>query len=126
MTGDPPLPDKRFFSIRETADLSGVEPHVLRYWEEEFPQLRPRRRGGNRRTYRPEDVRLVRRIRYLLWERKYTIEGARERLSEAEGPESSSAGVTALREVRAELAAILEELDANEAGEAVDRAGGGA
>ncbi|KPV41621.1 hypothetical protein AN478_00615 [Thiohalorhabdus denitrificans] len=116
MNGDPPLPDKRFFSIREAADLCGVEPHVLRYWEEEFPQLRPQRRGGNRRTYRPEDVRLVRRIRYLLWERKYTIEGARDRLAEGEDAATPPAAMQALREVRTELAAILDELDANEAG----------
>lgn len=103
-----PLPDKRYFGIREVAELCEVEPHVLRYWEEEFPRLAPARRGGNRRYYRPADVHLVRRIRYLLKDCKYTIEGARKQLD----AEADPAGpVEVLRDVRRELAGILEELD---------------
>jgi DNA-binding transcriptional MerR regulator len=104
-----PVPDKRFFGIREAADLCGVEPHVLRFWEEAFPDLAPERRAGNRRAYRPDDVRLARRIRYLLRDCRYTLEGARRRLEDDE-PEAAEPG-RVLREVRGELAAILRELD---------------
>ncbi|MFA9461636.1 MerR family transcriptional regulator [Thiohalorhabdus sp. Cl-TMA] len=114
MSEGAPLPDKRFFGIREAAELCGVEPHVLRYWEEEFSQLRPLRRSGNRRYYRPEDVRLVQRIRYLLWERKYTIEGARDRLNEGGSAEGEASAMAVLREVRGELSALLADLDARE------------
>ena len=103
-----PLPDKRFFGIREVADLCDVEPHVLRYWEEEFPRLAPTRRSGNRRYYRPADVRLARRIRYLLRDCKYTIEGARKQLRTETDPVGP---VEVLRDIRRELVTILEELD---------------
>ncbi len=109
MPAEEPLPDKRFFGIREAAELCAVEPHVLRYWEEAFPILQPERHGGNRRYYRPEDVCLARRIRYLLRECKYTIEGARKRLETDNGGAYEPLHV--LQEVRAELAAILQELD---------------
>ena len=122
MTGDPPLPDKRFFGIREVAELCGVEPHVLRYWEEEFPRLRPLRRGGNRRYYRPADVQLIRRIRYLLRDCKYTIEGARRRLEDGDGAPAEPGQV--LREVRGELEGILRRLDGG--GQAIDPRGGDA
>lgn len=119
MAAEEPLPDKRFFGIREAAELCSVEPHVLRYWEEAFPHLCPERRGGNRRCYRPEDVRLARHIRYLLRDCKYTIEGARKRLEterrQAAGP------LDVLREVRTELSAILEELDAGSPGRSGER-----
>lgn len=108
-----PLPDKRYFGIREVAELCDVEPHVLRYWEEEFPDLAPLRRGGNRRYYRPGDVHMVRRIRYLLRDCKYTIEGAREQLAAGSDP---AGPVEVLREVRRELTAILAQLDAPPAG----------
>ena len=103
-----PLPDKRYFGIREVAELCDVEPHVLRYWEEEFPDLAPLRRGGNRRYYRPADVRLVRRIRYLLKDCKYTMEGAREQLAAGE---AAAGPIEVLRDVRRELGAILDQLD---------------
>jgi DNA-binding transcriptional MerR regulator len=103
-----PLPDKRYFGIREVADLCDVEPHVLRYWEDEFPRLAPVRRSGNRRYYRPGDVHLVRRIRYLLRDCKYTIEGARKQLQADADPVGP---VEVLRDVRRELADILEALD---------------
>lgn len=103
-----PLPDKRYFGIREAAELCEVEPHVLRYWEAEFPRLTPVRRGGNRRYYRPDDVHLIRRIRYLLKDCKYTIEGARKQLQ----AEADPVGPTeVLRDIRRELADILEELE---------------
>ena len=101
-----PLPDKRYFGIREVAELCGVRPHVLRHWEREFPRLNPPRGGSNRRYYRPQDVHLIRRIRFLLWDCRYTIEGARRRLEE---PEDAPAEV--LRAIRGELAAIRDQLD---------------
>ncbi|MEF8794115.1 MerR family transcriptional regulator [Thiohalorhabdus sp.] len=108
-----PLPNKRYFGIRQVAELCEVAPHVLRYWEEEFPDLAPLRRGGNRRYYRATDVHLVRRIRYLLKDCKYTIEGAREQLA---GGTDRTGPVEELREVRRELAAIRDQLDGPPAG----------
>ncbi len=108
----PPLPDKRYFGIREVAELCGVRPHVLRYWEQEFPRLSPPRGGGNRRYYRPRDIHLIRRIRYLLWDCRYTIEGARRYLETGKpDPPKEETPVELLKELRAELAALLEELD---------------
>jgi DNA-binding transcriptional MerR regulator len=78
---DVEMPDKLFFRIGEAAQIVGVEPHVLRYWEQEFPQLSPVKRRGNRRYYQREDVELVRTIRSLLYSQGYTIGGARQRLS---------------------------------------------
>jgi DNA-binding transcriptional MerR regulator len=117
MAGEAPLPDKRFFGIREVAELCGVEPHVLRYWEEEFPRLRPLRRSGNRRYYRPGDVKLARQIRYLLRDCKYTIEGARNRLEK--GQSAPEDPVQVLHEVRGELEGILRHLDGGES--SIDR-----
>ena len=79
----PPIPAKRYFTIGEVSDLCGVKPHVLRYWEQEFTQLRPIKRRGNRRYYQHHEVLLVRRIRELLYEQGFTIIGARNRLDEA-------------------------------------------
>jgi DNA-binding transcriptional MerR regulator len=79
----PPIPAKRYFTIGEVSDLCGVKPHVLRYWEQEFTQLRPMKRRGNRRYYQHHEVLLVRRIRELLYEQGFTISGARNRLGEA-------------------------------------------
>lgn len=76
----PPIPDKLYFSIGEISALCGLEAHVLRYWEQEFVQLRPARRRGNRRYYQRKDVLLVRRIRSLLYEQGFTIEGAKGQL----------------------------------------------
>lgn len=76
----PPIPAKRYFTIGEVSDLCGVKPHVLRYWEQEFTQLKPVKRRGNRRYYQHHEVLLVRRIRELLYEQGFTISGARNRL----------------------------------------------
>ena len=78
----PPIPAKRYFTIGEVADLCGVKPHVLRYWEQEFTQLKPVKRRGNRRYYQHHEVLLIRRIRELLYEQGFTISGARNRLSD--------------------------------------------
>lgn len=79
----PPIPAKRYFTIGEVSELCAVKPHVLRYWEQEFTQLRPMKRRGNRRYYQHHEVLLVRRIRELLYEQGFTISGARNRLGEA-------------------------------------------
>jgi len=78
----PPIPAKRYFTIGEVSELCGVKPHVLRYWEQEFTQLKPMKRRGNRRYYQHHEVLLVRRIRELLYEQGFTISGARNRLGE--------------------------------------------
>ncbi len=85
----PPIPAKRYFTIGEVSDLCAVKPHVLRYWEQEFTQLKPVKRRGNRRYYQHHEVLLIRRIRDLLYEQGFTINGARHRL-ETETLESSS------------------------------------
>lgn len=82
----PPIPAKRYFTIGEVSDLCGVKPHVLRYWEQEFTQLKPVKRRGNRRYYQHHEVLLIRRIRELLYEQGFTISGARNRL---DGPDNS-------------------------------------
>jgi len=79
----PEIPRKRYFAIGEVSELCDVKPHVLRYWEQEFPQLKPAKRRGNRRYYQHDDVMVVRRIRSLLYEQGFTIGGARQRLKEA-------------------------------------------
>jgi DNA-binding transcriptional MerR regulator len=83
----PPIPAKRYFTIGEVSDLCGVKPHVLRYWEQEFTQLKPVKRRGNRRYYQHHEVLLIRRIRELLYDQGFTISGARNQLEEvsAEG-----------------------------------------
>ena len=87
----PPIPAKRYFTIGEVSELCGVKPHVLRYWEQEFNQLKPVKRRGNRRYYQHHEVILVRKIRELLYNQGFTISGARNRLDEGGG--ASSAGV---------------------------------
>ncbi|MBU0593473.1 MAG: MerR family transcriptional regulator [Pseudomonadota bacterium] len=79
----PPIPAKRYFTIGEVSELCGVKPHVLRYWEQEFTQLKPVKRRGNRRYYQHHEVLLIRRIRDLLYEQGFTISGARNRLDES-------------------------------------------
>ena len=90
----PPIPAKRYFTIGEVSDLCGVKPHVLRYWEQEFTQLKPVKRRGNRRYYQHHEVLLIRRIRELLYEEGFTINGARNRLDHSlagdDKPESAS------------------------------------
>lgn len=84
----PAIPAKRYFTIGEVSDLCGVKPHVLRYWEQEFNQLKPVKRRGNRRYYQHHEVLLIRRIRELLYEQGFTISGARNRLSEGDAKPS--------------------------------------
>lgn len=86
----PPIPAKRYFTIGEVSELCGVKPHVLRYWEQEFTQLKPVKRRGNRRYYQHHEVLLIRRIRDLLYEQGFTISGARNRLDENLSPASVS------------------------------------
>ena len=125
----PPIPAKRYFTIGEVSDLCGVKPHVLRYWEQEFTQLKPVKRRGNRRYYQHHEVLLIRRIRELLYEEGFTISGARNRLDNAridngridngdhaeekiEPPvaaRSGAAGVD-LTAIKRELKAVLEQL----------------
>src|SRR5438046_6399378 len=93
----PPIPAKRYFTIGEVSDLCAVKPHVLRYWEQEFSQLRPVKRRGNRRYYQHHEVLLIRRIRDLLYEQGFTINGARHRLdSEAAEPRAPVRAATSL------------------------------
>ena len=97
-TGLPPIPAKRYFTIGEVSELCAVKPYVLRYWEQEFSQLRPMKRRGNRRYYQHHEVLLIRRIRELLYEEGFTISGARNRLVElaSPGPGAGRAGRPAL------------------------------
>ena len=111
----PPIPAKRYFTIGEVSELCGVKPHVLRYWEQEFTQLKPVKRRGNRRYYQHHEVLLIRRIRELLYEQGFTISGARNRLDgrsaaldEAElVPDTPPAPTIAPEALREELQAIL-------------------
>ncbi|UCD70260.1 MAG: MerR family transcriptional regulator [Betaproteobacteria bacterium] len=99
----PPIPAKRYFTIGEVSELCGVKPHVLRYWEQEFTQLKPVKRRGNRRYYQHHEVLLIRRIRELLYEQGFTISGARARLDQAanvDPPEPSEFIVTMRREIQ--------------------------
>lgn len=86
--GLPPIPAKRYFTIGEVSELCGVKPYVLRYWEQEFTQLKPMKRRGNRRYYQHHEVLLIRRIRDLLYEQGFTISGARNRLADGAGSPS--------------------------------------
>jgi DNA-binding transcriptional MerR regulator len=88
----PAIPAKRYFTIGEVSELCGVKPHVLRYWEQEFTQLKPLKRRGNRRYYQHHEVLLIRRIRELLYEHGFTINGARNRLEESGGHMPGSRG----------------------------------
>ena len=94
----PPIPAKRYFTIGEVSDLCGVKPHVLRYWEQEFTQLKPVKRRGNRRYYQHHEVLLIRRIRELLYEEGFTISGARNRLDHAvTGDDRHDSGARSVR-----------------------------
>ena len=118
----PPIPAKRYFTIGEVSDLCAVKPHVLRYWEQEFSQLKPVKRRGNRRYYQHHEVLLIRRIRDLLYEQGFTINGARHRLdSETAEPRAAARSTpsattmpapmpptaSALREELAQIRALL-------------------
>ncbi|MCY4362823.1 MAG: MerR family transcriptional regulator [Gammaproteobacteria bacterium] len=106
----PPIPSKRYFTIGEVSDLCAVKPHVLRYWEQEFPQLKPLKRRGNRRYYQRQDVILIRQIRSLLYEHGFTIGGARQRLSGDEAREDSNQSQQIIRQLCAELEKVRELL----------------
>jgi DNA-binding transcriptional MerR regulator len=106
----PPIPVKRYFTIGEVSDLCAVKPHVLRYWEQEFPQLKPVKRRGNRRYYQRHDVMMIRQIRALLYEQGYTIGGARIHLSNDD--ESTDSKTTMIiQQLTTELEEILLVLD---------------
>ncbi|NOY61870.1 MAG: MerR family transcriptional regulator [Gammaproteobacteria bacterium] len=108
----PSIPAKRYFTIGEVSELCDVKPHVLRYWEQEFNQLKPTKRRGNRRYYQRHDVMLVRQIRSLLYEQGFTIGGARQRLSGETAKEDSSRSSQIVRQLYDELdecLAILKE-----------------
>src|SRR5690606_21142077 len=111
----PPIPAKRYFTIGEVSELCGVKPHVLRDWEQEFTQLKPVKRRGNRRYYQHHEVLLIRRIRELLYEQGFTISGARNRLDETmrergAGRGEATAPVVDLGSVRREIESVLELL----------------
>lgn len=107
----PPIPPKRYFTIGEVGELCAVKPHVLRYWEAEFPQLKPVKRRGNRRYYQREDVILIRQIKSLLYEQGYTIGGARLKMSDkSEPPVTPSVSSAELTEVISDLEALLKTL----------------
>lgn len=106
----PPIPAKRYFTIGEVSELCGVKPHVLRYWEQEFAQLKPVKRRGNRRYYQHHEVLLIRRIRDLLYEQGFTISGARNKLDNRSADEEmrpSTGAAFDLAVVRRELENIL-------------------
>jgi len=108
----PELPDKLFFTIREVSEICDVEPHVLRYWETEFHQIRPVKKGGNRRFYRQRDIMAVLRIKHLLHEQHFTIKGARKCLQERGVLDTARHSLhDELSALRAELQAIRELLD---------------
>ena len=114
-TSLPPIPAKRYFTIGEVSELCGVKPHVLRYWEQEFTQLKPVKRRGNRRYYQHHEVLLIRRIRELLYEQGFTISGARHRLEGTGGEEGRDAGPPTTPDfssMRRELKSIVDILRA--------------
>ena len=110
----PPIPAKRYFTIGEVSELCGVKPHVLRYWEQEFNQLKPVKRRGNRRYYQHHEVLLVRRIRELLYNQGFMISGARNRLDEGGAIELAAVDANELPKkatgLRGELQAVIDML----------------
>ena len=106
----PVIPGKRYFTIGEVSLLCAVKPHVLRYWEQEFPQLSPVKRRGNRRYYQRQDVLMIRQIRSLLYDEGFTITGARQRLSGAEQKEDQSQSKQLVKQMIAELEDLLKAI----------------
>jgi DNA-binding transcriptional MerR regulator len=106
----PAIPGKRYFTIGEVSELCAVKPHVLRYWEQEFPQLKPVKRRGNRRYYQREDVLTIRTIRSLLYEQGYTIGGARQRMTEEKDGTSAASAQADLQDAIRDLESVLELL----------------
>jgi len=109
----PKLPDKLFFSIREVSEICEIEPHVLRYWETEFRQIKPAKKSGNRRFYRQRDIYAILHIKHLLYDQKFTIKGAKKRLANGDAAESMEPQnlCETLRMAREELASVLRLLD---------------
>ena len=107
----PPIPSKRYFTIGEVSDLCAVKPHVLRYWEQEFPQLKPVKRRGNRRYYQRHDVVLIRQIRSLLYVEGFTISGARNKLALENPSPIDGAREQAIHVLIGELEDVLQLLD---------------
>jgi DNA-binding transcriptional MerR regulator len=103
----PAIPGKRYFTIGEVSELCGVKPHVLRYWEQEFPQLKPVKRRGNRRYYQRHDVLMIRQIRSLLYDEGFTIGGARQRMSGETAKTDQSQSQQIIKQVRTELEDVL-------------------
>lgn len=106
----PAIPNKRYFTIGEVSRLCGVKPHVLRYWEQEFPELKPVKRRGNRRYYQRHDVLVIRQIRNLLYEQGFTIGGARQRLASEEAKEDVNQAQQIVHQLRVELEELLQLL----------------
>ncbi|CAN7550391.1 MerR family transcriptional regulator [Pseudomonas sp. LjRoot71] len=103
----PAIPGKRYFTIGEVSELCAVKPHVLRYWEQEFPQLNPVKRRGNRRYYQRQDVLMIRQIRALLYDQGFTIGGARQRLSGDEAKDDNTQYKQLIKQMIAELEDVL-------------------
>ena len=108
----PPIPNRIYFTIGDVAKLCDVQTHVLRYWEREFPQLSTVKRRGNRRYYQRKDVMLVRQIRSLLYEQKYTIAGARKRLSGEDMKADATQSMLVVKQLIVELEEVLHDLRA--------------
>ncbi len=108
----PPIPGKRYFTIGEVSNLCNVKPHVLRYWEQEFPQLKPVKRRGNRRYYQRQDVLTIRQIRSLLYDQGFTIGGARQRMQGDEGREDQTQYRLLIKQMISELEDVLVVLKA--------------
>lgn len=108
----PAIPGKRYFTIGEVSELCAVKPHVLRYWEQEFPNLKPVKRRGNRRYYQRQDVLLIRQIRSLLYEQGYTIGGARQRMSGEAAKDDETQYRQMVRQMIVELEDVLKVLKA--------------
>ncbi len=106
----PQIPGKRYFTIGEVSELCGVKPHVLRYWEQEFPQLKPVKRRGNRRYYQRQDVLIIRQIRSLLYDEGFTIGGARQRLTGENAREDVTQSQQIIKQMRVELEDVLKIL----------------
>ena len=106
----PPIPGKRYFTIGEVSELCNVKPHVLRYWEQEFPQLKPVKRRGNRRYYQRQDVLVIRQIRGLLYDEGFTIGGARQKLTGTEAKTDVSQSQQIIKQMRQELEEVLKLL----------------
>ncbi len=108
----PPIPGKRYFTIGEVSELCSVKPHVLRYWEQEFPHLKPVKRRGNRRYYQRQDVLVIRQIRALLYDQGFTIGGARQRLSSDDAKEDTNQSQQLIKQIITELEDVLDSLKA--------------